>query len=78
MADTTTAPRMCLKNVIASMANWWTVEGVIIIVSIVTLTFLKNFLFLDFLGQTMNRMYRIHFVFYIINKYDFYVNIIFI
>ena len=53
-------------------------EGVIIIVSIVTLTFLKNFLFLDFLGQTMNKMYRIHFVFYIINKYDFYVNIIFI
>ena len=67
-----------LECVWRSMANWWTVEGVIIIVSIVALTYLKNFLFLDFLGQTMNKMYRIHFVFYIINKYNFYVNIIFI
>ena len=56
-----------LECVWRSMANWWTMEGVIIIVSIVALTYLKNFLFLDFLGQTMNKMYRIHFVFCIIN-----------
>lgn len=53
-------------------------ESIIIIVSIVAVTYLKNFLFLDFLGQTMNKMYRIHFVFYIINKYNFYVNTVFI
>ena len=65
-----------LECVWRSMANWWTMEGVIIIVSIVTLTYLKNFL--RFSWSNHEKMYRIHFVFYIINKYDFYVNIIFI